>query len=154
MRSLVEGGHRIKDIALAYGKTSSYICHLLRLLKLPEIVLDGYYAATISLSHLFILSRLKNQTNMIAAYEKVLTDGLFTHDLERHVREVLYNVKTHGDRIDKEIEATIEKKYASLDPAVSVSIAQTRRSASVMIRVVGSAQKTSEVLKKIARVGP
>jgi len=66
----------LKDIARKLQLTSSYVCHILRLNNLPEIIVDGYYSKQITISHLFILSRVKDKNKLISIYEKVLTDSL------------------------------------------------------------------------------
>ena len=45
---------RIKDISKKIGIKESYICHILRLNKLTDMIVDGYYSKLISISHLFI----------------------------------------------------------------------------------------------------
>lgn len=141
---------KIKDIAQELGKTSSYVCHLLRLLRLPEIIIDGYYSHTVSLSHLFIISRLKQQKEAIKAYEQTLINTFTIQQLEIYVREKLYHVKTIGEKVDAGTLQNIEKKFSSIDSDIRVSVAQTRISASVNIRVSGNTQKTSEILRHIA----
>lgn len=43
----------------------SYTAHILRLVKLPYIVIDGYYSKLVSATHLFIISRLYTPDQMI-----------------------------------------------------------------------------------------
>ena len=56
---------RVIDLANKIRYKSSYICHLLRLKKIPDVVIDGYYSKSISSSHIFILSRLNDKKQMI-----------------------------------------------------------------------------------------
>lgn len=141
---------KIKDIAQELGKTSSYVCHLLRLLRLPEIIIDGYYSHTVSLSHLFIISRLKQQKESIEAYEQTLINNFTIQQLEIYIRERLHQIKTIGQKVDEKTLQNIEKKFSSIDSDIRVSIVQTRISASVKIRISGNTQKTSAILRHIA----
>ena len=93
---------KIIDIARKINVKSSYICHLLRLKRLPEAIVDGYYSNSISLSHLFIISRIKDKTKMIDVYEKVLADSLTVKATEELVRDILYGIKTEGEYIGPE----------------------------------------------------
>jgi hypothetical protein len=49
---------KIKDISQRLSMKESYVCHILRLNKLNDMIVDGYYSKLISISHLFIISRL------------------------------------------------------------------------------------------------
>lgn len=144
-----EKGVRIVDVARLTKMTSSYICNLLRLLRLPEIVLDGYDSGNLSLSHLMIISRLKKNSDMVAAYEKILVKSLTTAQILEYVREKLYEIKTEGRRIDKETKKAIEEKYKKLNQDLKVSIIQTRMQTTVALKLKGSFKKTSEFLKKL-----
>lgn len=143
-------GVKMKDVARHIDKTSSYICHLLRLLRLPTIVIDGYYSRTVSLSHLFIISRLKEQKEVIDAYEKVLIHNYTIQQLEEYVREKLYNIRSVGERIDDRTLQRIESLFKSIDSDIMVSIVQTRIRASLIVRLKGTMKKTSVVLRAIA----
>ena len=79
----------------------SYISHILRLLKLPPLIVDGFYSKLVTISHLFILSRLHDEKQMIALYEKILTENLTAFQTEQEVREILYDVKNEGGRLEK-----------------------------------------------------
>lgn len=143
------GGAKMKNIAKELHKTSSYICHLLRLLNLPTIIIDGYYSHTVSLSHLFIISRLKNQKDAIKAYEQVLVYNYTVQQLEEYVREKLYHIRSSGERIDTHTKQNIEKLFKSIDSDIAVSIVQTRIRATVAMRIKGDMRRTSEMLRKI-----
>lgn len=136
-------------LAKILSMNSAYICNLLRLLKLPEIVIDGYYSKIISLSHLMTISRLKNKEETISAYEEVLTKNLTVVQTDELVREKLFQIKTDGERIDENTKREIEEKYKNIDKNIEVKIVQTRVQAKIMLTIKGNMAKTSEVLKKI-----
>ena len=52
------------EISKNVGLSPSYLSHMIRLNKLPELILDGYYSNLISVTHLYIISRLKNIKDM------------------------------------------------------------------------------------------
>lgn len=124
---------------------SSYLCHILRLRKLPTLIVDGYYSKMITISHLFIISRLSENKQMIDAYEKILSDNLTVADTENMVREILYGVKNEGEMLDREsLKAAmnaVENKNES-----TVNITQTRRRAKILIEFIGNPAKTSPKL--------
>lgn len=144
---------KIRDLAKACAVSSSYICHLLRLLRLPEIVVDGYYSANLSLSHLFIISRLKDEQAIVQAYEKILAQNLSVLQLEEYVREKLYSISGKGVRVDEATKQTLSAKYKKIDKNLKIKITQTRIRASVVLQYKGSLKQTSEVLEKLANSG-
>lgn len=140
----------IIQLAKTLSTSSAYICHLLRLLRLPEIIIDGYYSKTISVSHLMTISRLKNKEDMVTIYEEILSKNLTVAQTDGLVREKLFQVKTHGERVDENTKTKIEEKYKKIDKNIQVKVVQTRVQAKIMLTIKGNMAKTSEVLKKIA----
>lgn len=141
---------RVKELAKHLSTSSAAICHLLRILKLPEAVSDGYYSNNLSLSHLMAISRLKDKESMIKAYEKVLTQSLTVLKTEELVREMLYQIKSEGERVDSQILRRIKEKYQKVDENLKTKIIQTRVKAKVILEVKGSVKKTSQVLKRLS----
>lgn len=135
---------QVKDLAKALGCKPAYISHFLRLRRLPEIVIDGYLAENISLSHLFVLSRLKKEEEIIHAYEKILAHSLTVAQTEALVRELLYQVKTEGEVISQEEKENYLKK---LPKDVSLKIIQTRIKSKLIFEIKGSLKKTTQAVK-------
>ena len=144
-----EKNYRIIDLANKIGFKSSYICHLLRLKKIPDVVVDGYYSKSISSSHIYILSRLNDKKQMIDLYEKILKENYTVKQTEGAVREYLYQVKSIGKYINKEntekITQIIKQKY----PELNIQIIQTRIKGKVILEVKGDLEKSSKILKQI-----
>ena len=92
---------RVKDLAAALGLKPSYLCHVMRLNKLSEIIMDGYYSKLISMSHLFVISLLQSQTDIMDIYEIVLRDSLTVLQTEELVRGKLHAVTSEGEYVDK-----------------------------------------------------
>src|SRR3989338_9844526 len=140
---------RIIDLAQKIGYKSSYICHLLRLKKIPEAVVDGYYSKSISSSHIFILSRLNDKKQMIELYEKILGENFSVKQTENEVRNYLYQVKSTGKYIDREDIEELTNKIKEKFPEINVQIIQTRIKGRVIFEIKGSLEKSSKEIKKI-----
>ena len=138
---------KIIDIARKIKVKSSYICHLLRLKRLPEAILDGYYSNSISLSHLFIISRIKDKTKMIDVYEKVLADSLTVKATEELVRDILYGIKTEGEYIGPEEKKEYSERVMGLRKNLKLKIIQTRIKSKIILEVKGNLENTSKVVR-------
>lgn len=140
---------RIIELARFLGKNPSYICHLIRLASLPEMVIDGYYAGLVSISHLFIISRIKDHKKLIAIYEKILKDNYSVQQTEEAVREILYDVKDKGERLkDTDIENLVKKIKTQIEN-IKIKISQTRIKGKINIEIKGDLETTSSIIKKI-----
>ncbi|MDH7476628.1 MAG: hypothetical protein QHH09_04205 [Microgenomates group bacterium] len=127
----------------------AYLCHILRLNQLPVMVIDGYYSNLISLSHLFVISRLKDEKKITEIYEKILKNNLTVSQTEELVREVLYGVKTTGEYLSlKERDNLIRKIKDDLEN-ISIKIIQTRIKSKLIIEIKGSLTKTTTALRKL-----
>ncbi|KKQ24176.1 MAG: ParB-like protein partition protein [Candidatus Roizmanbacteria bacterium GW2011_GWC2_37_13] len=148
---LREKNFKVIDLAKKLDLTSSYICHLNRLNSLSEIIVDGYYSKLVNISHLFLLSRIKDKKKLIEIYEKVLTDNLTIRQTEELIREVLYEIKTKGSYLKvkdkRELIENFEKKY----PDLEVNISQTRMRAKIIFEIKGNLEKTTKFVKELER---
>lgn len=140
---------RVTDVSNKTGYKPSYICHLLRLKKIPDVVIDGYYSRTISSSHIYILSRLNDVKQMIDLYEKILSENFTVRQTEAAVREYLYQVKSIGKYINEENVMKLTKKIKEKYPEINVQIVQTRIKGKVTVEVKGNLEKSSKMIKQI-----
>jgi len=140
---------RVIDLANKIGYKSSYICHLLRLKKIPEVVVDGYYSKSISSSHIFILSRLNDKKQMIELYEKILGENFTVKQTENEVRNYLYQVKSIGKYINKETQEKLTNKIKEKYPELNIQIIQTRIKGKVILEVKGNLERSSKILRQI-----
>jgi len=147
-----EKGWRVIDLSKRLNLKASYICHLLRLNRLPEIVVDGYYNKMISKSHLLVLSRLPSEKEMIKVYELILEKNLDVAKTEDLVREIVYQIKNEGDYLSLEEKEDLIKKIESLEENIDAKVIQTRVKAKLIIEIKGSLKKTSKILRKIKRL--
>ena len=146
LRSL---GITFRELSQDLQMKPSYLCHFLRLLKLPDSVVDGYYANHISLSHLFIISRLHTQEQMWSMYEKILRGSLTVLHTEIAVREVLFGLKSDGTYIDRvEINEWISQMKESF-LNMNVRVVQSRRRSTLSIIFDGDLRTTSVQIKKL-----
>ncbi len=140
---------RVIDLANKIGYKSSYICHLLRLKKIPEVVVDGYYSKSVSSSHIFILSRLNDKKQMIELYEKILGENFTVKQTENEVRNYLYQVKSIGKYIKKEDVEKLTKKIKEKYPEINIEVIQTRIKGKIILKVKGDLEKTSKSIKTV-----
>lgn len=140
---------RIIDLSNKIGYKPSYICHLLRLKKIPDVIIDGYYSKSISSSHIFILSRLNDTHQMIKLYEKILGENYTVKQTEESVRELIHQIKSVGKYINKENIEKITEKIKEKYPEVELKIIQTRIKGRIIFEVKGSLEKSSKEIKKI-----
>jgi len=147
-----EKGWQLIDLSQKLNLKPSYICHLLRLNRLPEIVVDGYYNKIISKSHLFVLSRLPSEKDMIKVYELILEKNLNVLKTEDLVRQVVYQVKNEGEHLSFEEKEDLIKKIESLEDGVKAKLIQTRVKSKLIIEIKGNLKKTSKLLRKIKRL--
>jgi len=140
---------RIIDLANKIGYKPSYICHLLRLKKIPDVLVDGYYSKTISSSHIYVLSRLNDVKQMINLYEKILGDNYTVKQTETAVREYLYQVKSVGKYISKEISEKFIKKIKEKYPELNIQIVQTRIKGRILMEIKGDLETSSKTIKHL-----
>lgn len=139
----------IKDLSGYLSLKPSYICHILRLNKLPEVIIDGYYSKLVTISHLFIISRLKDQEKMFEVYEKMLGNNLTVLQTEYLIRKENYNVETEGDRIGDDEISSLESSIRKESKDVVVKLIQSRIKSKLIIEVMGNQKKTSEFLRNL-----
>lgn len=138
-------------IAMHLGMKPSNISHLIRVTKLPDIVLDGYMSKQISFTHLILISRLKKSEEIEALYEEILKKNLTALATERRIREILYLVDHFGNYINKDnIRLYEEKMQNSLHTKSKVTISQTRIKAKVTIEMPGNLATTTEFIESFA----
>ncbi len=139
---------RITDIAKYIGMQPAAVSQMIRINRLPEIIIDGYYAKSISLAHLFVISRLKDQSVALATYERVLTENLTVIQTEEVVRFILHDIKTKGEYMSKEEIAMFARRIQELYGDVGVKVIQTRINAKIILQKKGNVEKTSQLLRK------
>jgi len=142
---------KVIDIAEKLGINSSYVCHINRLNKLPDIIVDAYYSKLISISHLFLLSRLNDKQKMVDIYEKILTQNLSVKDTEDAIREYLYEIKNRGHYIKEKERQFLMGEIAKKNPDVNAALVQTRTRSRLALEIKGNLEKTSKSIKELVK---
>jgi len=137
----------VKELSKKLGYKQAYICNIMRLNRLPEIVKDGYYSHVITLSHLLIISRLKAKEQMVKAYEEVLSRSLTVQQTEILVRNYLYSIKTEGSYIEKKDLTDIMAELKKIDPDINIFLTQSRIRSRLILELRGSLKNTSVTVK-------
>src|SRR3989338_1720136 len=139
---------RLPEIASHINKLPSYISHVHRLLRLPQLVVDGYYSKQISATHLMILSRLQTTAEIEEAYEEVLTNNLTSTQTELVVRRMKYDVESDSKNISpdelKKTEILLQDKLQG-----KVRILQSQVRSKIVIERRGPASQTSAFIREI-----
>lgn len=142
---------KVKDLSQLLGLKPSYLCHVMRLSKLSEIIMDGYYSKLITMSHLFVLSLLHTQEDIMNVYEVVLRDGLTVLQTEDLVREKLHGISRGGEYIETNklemAKAALKEKFGA-----EAKIIQTRIKTKVIIEWKGSRDMRKKDVERFFQV--
>ena len=97
-----------EQVAKQVGKNRSTVTNMLRLLELPEAVLDFLKNGDISAGHARTLLGLKNEDQMESLAQKIVEKGLSVRDVERTVRLMNYEPEAAEE---EDTELTQRKAY-------------------------------------------
>lgn len=149
IKAIKDNNLKISELSKIISIKPAYICHLIRLQTLPDIVIDGYYSKLISPSHLLVVSRVKDKKKVVEIYEKILINNLSVSSTEDLVRECLYMVKNEGKYLPK---SEVEKFKQNFEKQGGrVKLIQTRIKAKIIIEFKGGLSSTSQKLRDIIR---
>ena len=87
-------GYTQEELSRKVGKDRSTVANMLRLLKLPDVILDGMSRAAITMGHGRALLGLPNEDAIVALYARVVNDGLSVRQTEEEVRRAQEGRKT------------------------------------------------------------
>jgi hypothetical protein len=140
-------GEKLIDVAKYLGKKPAYLSHLIRLNKLPELIVDGYMSKLISLSHLYVISRLKTEEEMLAVYEKVLAENLTVFQTEELVREMKYQITSKGKYFSKKEINRLNQLLGKRN--ISLKLIQSRVRTKLVILIKNNLAESEKILKQI-----
>ncbi len=126
-----------EQIAERTGKDRSTITNFLRLLKLPQIVLENLIAGTISMGHARALAGLPDQPSQIETCEKVVAAGLSVRDTEQLVKRLTSSAPAPA--------AKQEKEKQSVDPNTRAAIEQMSMSLGTKVKIHPRSEKSGRV---------
>ncbi len=99
-----EFGLNQEDVAMRVGKTRTTISNTLRLLRLPEAILNGLQEGAISEGHARALLGFPNEAKQLAIYRQIVNEGLSVRDVERiATKDKEPNTKIAATRVEKDL---------------------------------------------------
>ena len=107
-RTLIDRFHLTQDqVAKQVGKNRSTVTNMLRLLDLPEEVLELLRRGDLTTGHARALLGLNNPEQMMPLAEKIIEKGLSVRDVEKTIRLMNYEPE---ELEDEEQNAVIQRK--------------------------------------------
>ena len=98
-----------EQVSKQVGKSRSAVANLLRLLDLPDVVLELVRTGTLSAGHARALLGLKNAEQMLSLAQKTAEKGLSVRDVEKTIR--LLNYEPEDSEGEETREETQRKVY-------------------------------------------
>lgn len=141
-----------KEISQLLSLSYPYISTLLRIYRLPQLVIDGYLDKIITKTHLYILSRLKNTQEIISAYENILKHNLTAFQSDELIRSIKYNIKTSKTIFSQEDRNKLEEIILNIDQKINIKIIQTRIKTKLIFEIKEDTKYSTKVLKKILSI--
>lgn len=126
-----------EQIAERTGKDRSTITNFLRLLKLPQIVLENLIAGTITMGHARALAGLPDQPSQIETCEKVVAAGMSVRDTEQLVKRLTSPAP--------EPSAKDEKGKQVIDPNTRAAIEQMSMSLGTKVKIHPRSEKSGRL---------
>ena len=126
-----------EQIAERTGKDRSTITNFLRLLKLPQIVVENLIAGTISMGHARALAGLPDQPSQIETCEKVIAAGLSVRDTEQLVKRLTSPVPPPAVKEEKEKQ--------NIDPNTRAAIEQMSMSLGTKVKLHPRSEKSGRL---------
>ena len=118
-QSLIEKGYTHADIAAKMGKSRPYITNLVRLLTLPDFILNEVEAGKLSQAHARLLIQLSTDEQKKLLY-RIQTEDLSVRQLEHLLKKEKNKKKSkEKDHFIKEEEENL-KKLLGLDVQISL----------------------------------
>ncbi len=146
---LTEKNFRVIDLAKKLSITSSYLCHLNRLNNLPEIIVDGFYSKLVDVSHLFLISRVKDEKKLMEIYEKILSENLTIRQTEELIRAVIYQIHDKGAFFTDVEKADLISRSERKFPGLKVELKQTRIKTNLNLEIKGNLENSSKLAKEV-----
>ncbi len=100
-----------EEVAVSIGKSRSYVTNQLRLLTLPNEVIDAIADSIISVGHAKVLLSVKDEDLMVRLFNKVVTQKLSVRELEKQLKTKPVAVKKPKDIYLKDLEKQLTDKH-------------------------------------------
>lgn len=153
-RLIDEFGLSVTEVAKRVGKSLPYISNSIRLLTLPDAIKDALAAGVITEGHVRPLISIGDHKLMLAAFKRILVEGISVRGAEEVARQVKAEVqkKEPHKSLDKiyipeqdNMAKDIREKYGYN----KVDFFQSRVLGKITIVVRGKEEETSTKLKEI-----
>lgn len=119
-RSLIdEFGLTQEQVSKRIGKSRVAIANTVRLLRLPEEILDGLQAGSISEGHARALLSIEQAEDQLSIYEEILVKGLTVRDVERRAKQFQEgNQPLRGEKLP----TTRDPHFVAIEEAVALRL--------------------------------
>lgn len=143
----------VTEVAKRVGKSLPYISNSIRLLTLPDAIKDALAAGVITEGHVRPLISIGDPKLMLAAFKKILVEGISVRGAEDVARQVKAEIqkKEPQKKKDKiyipeqdEMAKTLTERHGW-----NVKFDQSRILGKIIITIKGNEEKTTEELKRI-----
>ncbi|MEK7127426.1 MAG: ParB/RepB/Spo0J family partition protein [Patescibacteria group bacterium] len=139
------------EIAQRVGKSQPYVSNSLRLLTLPDALKDAMISGIVTEGHIRALAAIEDPNLMVEALRQILKEEGSVRRAEEVARE--YKSKAQqtpvsGNRIYSQEWDQFQKEIGKLVTG-KAKFTQTNRGGMIVLRIPGSMDKTSEIMRKI-----
>ena len=153
-RLIDEFGISVTEVAKRVGKSVPYISNTLRLLTLPDAIKDALAAGVITEGHVRPLISIGDNKLMLAAFKKILVEGISVRGAEEVARQVKSEIQQKEPHKKKDIiyipeQEEMAKVIKEKNGYDDVKIVQTSKLGRVLIIVKGDETYTGSKIKEI-----
>jgi len=115
-----------EELAKRVGKSRSYIANMVRILDLPESIIENVSRGTISVGQAKALLSIDEETRKIALAQRIIKEGITVRDLERMTRNRNVPRGTPAKTVDPYVEELEEKLRERLGTKVKIDYRKGR----------------------------
>lgn len=153
-RLIDEFGLSVTEVAKRVGKSLPYISNTIRLLTLPDAIKDALAAGVITEGHVRPLISIGDPKLMLAAFKKILVEGISVRGAEEVARQVKSEVQKkephkRGDKIYIPEQDQMADELKNRYQFHKVQFFQSGKEGRIQIVIKGDEEETTERLKKI-----
>ncbi len=100
-----------EQVAESIGKSRSYVTNQLRLLLLPNEIIEAISSYKISVGHAKVLLSVKDESMMLKLYRRVINENLSVRELEKLCKPKMQKPRKVKDIHLKDLEKQLTSKY-------------------------------------------
>jgi len=147
------------DLSKKIGKSPAYISNSIKLLSLPDAIIDGLAGNQITEGHARALAGIEDKQEMVNCYKRILKEGASVRraeELARRSKESSGQKHSGKGRPVRYPDPKLEiwekqlKKYFS-NPS-TIKLTRSRKQTKVTIVLQGDPEDTQEDLEKIMKI--